>query len=735
MSKPAPLVSVLLAAHDAERFLAQAVQSILLQTVSDLELIVIDDGSADSTPGVLDTIADKRLVRLRNEERLGLAASLDRGLDLARGRYVARLDADDVAVPHRLERQVARMQQHPRRAVLGSAVVEIDPDGRPGALHRMPGDPVRVRWAALFGSPFFHPTVLFDRELLEREGLRYDPQYLESEDYDLWTRLFRAGEGENLAEPLVLYRVHEQQASSSRRDVQRDFQRRVALREIASAAPELDARQAELAWRIGANDPLESDELDAAVTAFVELADVFARANGPGARSGAAAALLRLARTAGPAGARAVREAARLDPTVALRVAARRISRTNAELRARGEARRWLAELELAAAERPLRVAAVFPEPTPYRSPLLDRLSEDPDLDLTVIYAAETVAARTWEVAPRHRAIFLRGLRVPGAERLLRHDYPLTPAIAGTLASVRPDVVVVSGWSTFAAQGAIAWARLRRVPYVLVVESHDEDHRPTWRRLVKGSVVPPVVRSADGVLVTGTLARRSMVARGAEPERVHVFANTIDVAAFAARAQELAARRGELRDELGAAEDDVVVLSVGRLVPDKGMDDLVRAVSGASEPRLLLVLAGDGPERERLEALARELDVRLLLTGDRAWERIVELYVAADVFALLSVREPWGVVVNEAAACALPLLLSDRVGAAHDLLRDSENGFLVPVGDHRAAALALTTLAADPELRERFGARSRELVGDWGYEPSIEGFRTAVREAAARCRG
>src|SRR5262249_46285582 len=169
--------------------------------------------------------------------------------------------------------------------------------------------------------------------------------------------------------------------------------------------------------------------------------------------------------------------------------------------------------------------------------------------------------------------------------------------------------------------------------------------------------------------------------------------------------------------------------------PDKGMDDLVCAVAGASEPRLLLVLAGDGPERGRLEALARELEVRLLLAGDRPWERIVELYVAADVFALLSAREPWGVVVNEAAACALPLVLSDRVGAAHDLLRDRENGFLVPVADHGAAALALASLAAEGELRKRFGARSRELAGDWGYEPSVQGFRTAVREAVARGRG
>ena len=734
MSQPPPLVSVLLAAHDAERFLRRALDSILRQTVSDLELVVVDDGSTDSTSDVLDSISDPRLVRLRNEERLGLAASLDRGLELARGRFVGRLDADDVAFSHRLERQLARMQRRPRLAVVGSAVLEIDRDGRPGVLHRMPGDAVSVRWATLFGSPFFHPTVLFDRGLLEREGLRYDPECLESEDYDLWARVLRVGEGENLAEPLVLYRVHEQQASSSRRAVQREFQRRVALREIASAAPELDAEQAELAWRVGADEPLEPDELDTAVAAFVELAEAFASTNGPGARSSAAAVLVRLARTAGPAGARALREAVKLDPAVAVRGAARRTARASAGRRARRDARRRLAELELAAAERPLRVAAVFPEPTPYRSPLLDRLAGEPDLDLTVLYAAETVAARTWDVAPRHRALFLRGLRVPGAERVLRHDYPLTPGIAGALANACPDVVVVSGWSTFAAQGAIAWARLQGVPYVLVVESHDEDHRPAWRRLIKDSVVPPVVRSADGVLVTGTLARRSMLARGAEAERVHVFANTIDVAAFVARAQELATRRGELREELGASADDVVVLSVGRLVPDKGMDDLIRALAGASDPRLLLVLAGDGPERGALQALARELGARVLLTGDRAWERIVELYAAADVFALLSLREPWGVVVNEAAACALPLVLSDHVGAAHDLLLDGENGFVVPAGDVEAAARALATLAADPGLRERFGARSRELAGGWGYEPSIEGFRTAVREAAARGR-
>ncbi|MBA3434465.1 MAG: glycosyltransferase family 4 protein [Actinobacteria bacterium] len=373
----------------------------------------------------------------------------------------------------------------------------------------------------------------------------------------------------------------------------------------------------------------------------------------------------------------------------------------------------------------------MFPEPTPYRAPLLDRVAALPEIDLTVIYAATTVAGRTWNVEPRHRAVFLRGASLPGAKRILHHDYPVTPGILHALERARPEVVVVSGWSTFAAQSAIAWCRVRGVPYVLVVESHDEGPRASWRRTVKSTVVPRLVRAASGALVAGTLARRSMVARGARPERVRVFANTIDVEEFGAEADRLASDRSALRLELGADVADVVVLSVARLVPEKGLDTLIHAVAETGDRRLVLVLAGDGPERERLADLAGVREVRIVFAGDRDWERIVEMYVAADVFALLSEREPWAVVVNEAAACGLSLVLSDRVGAAHDLLRDGENGMLVSAGDVDAASAALRRLASDPALRAAYGARSRELAQDWGYGPSVAGFLAAVREAVS----
>jgi glycosyltransferase involved in cell wall biosynthesis len=221
-----------------------------------------------------------------------------------------------------------------------------------------------------------------------------------------------------------------------------------------------------------------------------------------------------------------------------------------------------------------------------------------------------------------------------------------------------------------------------------------------------------------------------MLERGADPARIGLFANTVDVEALSARADELASRRASLRASFGVAEDDVLVLCAARLVPDKGIDVLVEALAELGQPGVVLLLAGDGPERDALERLARARGVRALVAGSLAADRLAEAYAAADVFALLSRHEPWGVVVNEAAACGLPLVLSDRVGAAYDLLRPGENGALVPANDLAATVEALRPLVSSPEERVRAGRASRALVSGWGYETSVESFVATVRRAA-----
>ena len=174
------------------------------------------------------------------------------------------------------------------------------------------------------------------------------------------------------------------------------------------------------------------------------------------------------------------------------------------------------------------------------------------------------------------------------------------------------------------------------------------------------------------------------------------------------------------------------MLSVARLAPEKGHDTLIAAAALLGDPRVVVLLAGGGPERERLETLAADLGVRLVVLPELAWERVVERYAIADIFALLSRHEPWGVAVNEAAACGLPLVLSDGVGAAFDLLENGRNGTLVPADDAHAAADALQELVADPERRSDAGRASRELVRGWGYEPSIENLVAVARRVAGR---
>ncbi|HET6601347.1 MAG TPA: glycosyltransferase, partial [Gaiella sp.] len=585
---------------------------------------------------------------------------------------------------------------------------------------------------------FFHNTVVFERAHFERNGLRYDESFEESEDYELWTRVLAGAEADVVAAPLVAYRLHPDQASKRRAELQRELGRRVALGQIAATALELSEADRELAWRFGFLQELAKDELERGARAYVELLTAFSGSGRYGrhelepVRRIAARTVARRAGLArGAARARLLRRALALDPALALHVAERRARRARIGRQAEAIATETLRDAG-SRGDDPVRAAVVLPEPTPYRTGMLDRLAERPELDLTVVYAAHAVQQRAWGVELGHRAVLLDGRRVPGASRLLRHDYPLSTGVFRALRDARPEVVVVSGWSTFASQATIAWCRRHGIPYVLLVESNERDARPGWRRAVKGAVVPTVIGGATEVFVVGTLGRESMRARGVDPERVSVVANTVDVERLAREAEELSDRRDALRGEIGLGRDDVAVLSVARLAPEKGLDTLVRAVRAADDPRLVLLLAGSGPERERLASLADRLGVRLVLLPDVPWARIAERYVVADVFALLSRHEPWGVVVNEAAACGLPLVLSDRVGAAYDLLEDGRNGVLVAVDDAGAAGAAIRELAADPARRAARGAASREIVREWGYEPSIETFVRVVLRVAGR---
>jgi glycosyltransferase involved in cell wall biosynthesis len=361
-----------------------------------------------------------------------------------------------------------------------------------------------------------------------------------------------------------------------------------------------------------------------------------------------------------------------------------------------------------------LRCAIVPPTPVPYREPLFRALSERPDLDICVIY--QSAGQPSWDVAadwfPRahvYPAVHLRSWqrRRPGR----------TPVVSprGLLRALRganPDCVVV--WEYGAASlRTLAWCRRHRRAYVIFTECTPEidSMLPGWQLALHRRLA----RQADGVIAASSAARRRLESFGVRDERITVALQAADLEPFRAAAP-ARAEGGPLR-----------VLGVGRLVPDKNFATLIRAAPADAE----IDIVGTGFLEDELKRLAAERDVNVQFRGHVAPHEMPALYASADVYALISIYEPFGVAVREAAAAGLPIVCSRTAGAAGDVAIDGRNALLVDPHDVETVAVALARLAADPELRRRMGEESRAIDRETdGRE--VDAFAEAVTRAAGR---
>ena len=207
-------VSVLMPVYNGVAYLREALDSILRQTFSDFELVVINDGSTDRSADVIKSYVDHRVHYYENGQNIGLARSLNRGLSLTRGQYIARMDQDDISLPERLERQLAFMEAHPEVGVLGTACQHIDDSGRPGVTWPNPAQHSLIRWHLCFACSMIHPTVMMRKHTIQELG-GYGSEAIHgrekygAEDYDLWRRASRVTQLANLPEVLLYLRKHE----------------------------------------------------------------------------------------------------------------------------------------------------------------------------------------------------------------------------------------------------------------------------------------------------------------------------------------------------------------------------------------------------------------------------------------------------------------------------------------------------------------------------------------------
>ena len=330
------------------------------------------------------------------------------------------------------------------------------------------------------------------------------------------------------------------------------------------------------------------------------------------------------------------------------------------------------------------RVALLTEIPAPYRIPLFNALADR--VELTVLFLRERNPERPYrlhedELRFERRVLAGRDVTVRGRWLVLNRG------VVHALRRARPKVVLLGGWNQPAFWSALSWAQRRRVPVVLWVESTRSERRSGLLEPLKRMLL----RTVAAFVVPGSASRDYLLTLGVSESKIAVAPNAVDPSIFAVAAERPARERP-------------VVLAVGRLAPEKGIDVLLEAVRDLPVD---VVVAGTGPEEERLRAAAPP-NVRFLGYVDR--DELPRLYADADVLAMPSRSDPWGMALNEGALAGLPLVSTDAAGAAHELIEDGVNGFRLPAGDAGALRDALRKLAEDAEFRRRSGRRSTELA-------------------------
>lgn len=209
------LVSVVMPVYNGALYLKEAVDSILSQTHTNLELIIVNDGSTDNSEQIIQSYTDERIVYLKNEVNSKICVTLNRGLDVAQGKYIARMDCDDISVPERLQMQVEYMEQNPNIGVLGSDIIVFG-EGIEERIFTFEHDKNCCKAGLIFSSCFAHPAVMMRKSLLDQHNFRYNEEYRGFEDFELWRVISKYTEIINIPMPLLRYRKHKSQETQNR---------------------------------------------------------------------------------------------------------------------------------------------------------------------------------------------------------------------------------------------------------------------------------------------------------------------------------------------------------------------------------------------------------------------------------------------------------------------------------------------------------------------------------------
>ena len=390
----------------------------------------------------------------------------------------------------------------------------------------------------------------------------------------------------------------------------------------------------------------------------------------------------------------------------------------------------------------PSRVLIVCTHPVQYSAPLFRMLAQQPDIEIQVAFCSmqgveskldpgfgievkwdtNLLDGYPWQLVPNRSPIpkvgsFL-GLFNPGVWRLIARGSFDT-------------VVVYTGYNCATFWIAIAAAKWNRIPVLFGTDAHELAPRDNkqWKLWVKRLLWPRLFRLADVVIVPSSGSVALMGSLGIPADRIVLSPYCVDNEWWMAQSAKV--DRRAVRARWNVPDDAIVVLFCAKLQPWKRPQDLLRAFAQVANPDSYLVLAGEGPLHADLESEAHSLGIaeKARFLGFVNQSGLPEIYTSSDIFVLPSESEPFGVVVNEAMLCKCPVIVSDRVGAGFDLVRDGETGFVFPARDVAALAAVLRRAIGDRQSLREMGEESRRRMACWSPADNIAGFKQSIARA------
>jgi glycosyltransferase involved in cell wall biosynthesis len=397
-----------------------------------------------------------------------------------------------------------------------------------------------------------------------------------------------------------------------------------------------------------------------------------------------------------------------------------------------------------------VRLAYLVSHPIQYQAPLLRRVAAEPGIALTVLFLSDmstrgypdpgfgTTVEWDVDLLGGFCHEFLPAL---GPTSSVTRWRPWSTGLSRTLTRDRFDALWVHGYTHPTMVRAMALASRRGIALLARGESQEAGGHGALGRAWRRRVLPALCRVPDGFLAIGTRNRNYYLAHGVSHDRIFWMPYAVDNEFFRRGATSARRTREELRSELDLPTGRPVILMASKLEPHKAAMDLLEAYArlspdGRREPDAAVLFVGDGPQRDELEAAAASLGwSSVRFAGFRNQRELPRFYDLCDMAVLPSRREPWGLVVNEAMNAAKPVVVSDAVGCADDLVVSGETGFVFPAGDVDALAARLADLVRDPGLARRMGDAARERVSRFDFDADVAGLRQALASVGRYSQG